>query len=271
MKTVTLARAVPLMLLLACGTLHAVTFGQPDGTGHPWVGTLLFQAVDGYYYSCSGTLLSPTIMVTAAHCTSEDGVKNLRTWVKFAPVISFADRLPGQPIQEYLDDPSHGWIPAADVIAHPNYHGTYPNTYDVGVVKLSVPVSAAMYGALPTLGFLETVRGGKDNLFAVVGYGMQGYVKPFNSDKWERYKGNVRLVELKSTFNGADMSAKFSNNPGKTSGGSCYGDSGGPVFYGNTNMITAVVSWGITPCIGVDYNFRLDTPVAQDFVRGFLP
>jgi secreted trypsin-like serine protease len=100
---------------------------------------------------------------------------------------------------------------------------------------------------------------------------MQGYIKPFYRDRYERYRGNVGLVELKSAFNGADMSAKFTNNPGKTSGGSCYGDSGGPVFYGNTNMITAVVSWGITPCIGVDYNFRLDTPVAQEFLYSFLP
>jgi len=30
------------------------------------------------------------------------------------------------------------------------------------------------------------------------------------------------------------------------------------------------VSWGITPCIGVDYQFRVDTPTALDFVSQFL-
>ena len=124
----------------------------------------------------------------------------------------------------------------------------------------------------PSLHFLDTVGKGNtgDNLFTAVGYGMQGYIKPFESDIWARYVGNVRLIELKSASNGAEASAKFSNNPGKTSGGSCFVDSDGPVFFGATNMITAVVSWGVTPSIGVDYQFRLDTQVALDFVRPFL-
>ncbi len=84
----------------------------------------------------------------------------------------------------------------------------------------------------------------------------------------ERYQGQVRLLELNSRSNAA-MSARFSNNPG-TGGGSCFGDSGGPVFYGNTNMVVALVAWGITPCIGVDYQFRTDTALALDFVRGYL-
>jgi secreted trypsin-like serine protease len=73
-------------------------------------------------------------------------------------------------------------------------------------------------------------------------------------------------------YNGDEQSAKFSNNPGAGNGegGTCYGDSGGPIFHGNTNVIGAITSWGITPCIGVDYNFRMDTKLAQDFVKPFL-
>lgn len=270
MKAPSLVITVVALLFLGV-PLGAATFGSPDNNAHPWVGTLLFQASDGYLYSCTGTLLSPTVMVTAAHCTIDSGVKNLQTWVKFTPQISFADRN-GQNLFDYLNDPAHGWIKAAEVIPHGSYTGSYPNSYDVGLVILSTPVNLAMYGALPPLSFLETVPKGNtaSNLFTVVGYGMQGYIKPFYGDLWERYTSNTRLVELKSTFNGAEMSAKFTNNPGKTSGGSCYGDSGGPVFYGATNLVTAVVSWGITPCIGVDYNFRLDTPVAQDFILPHL-
>jgi len=67
-------------------------------------------------------------------------------------------------------------------------------------------------------------------------------------------------------------SAKFTNNPGggNGSGGTCFGDSGGPVFYGDTRTIGAIVSWGITPCIGVDHQFRMDTATALDFVEGYL-
>jgi hypothetical protein len=124
------------------------------------------------------------------------------------------------------------------------------------------------YGALPPLNFLETIRSAEENRFTIVGYGMQGYIKPFHGGRYERYQGQVKLVELNSTFDGG-QSAKFSNNPG-TGGGSCFGDSGGPVFYGATNMIVAVVSWGITPCIGVDYHFRVDTALAQDFLGKYI-
>lgn len=97
---------------------------------------------------------------------------------------------------------------------------------------------------------------------------MQGLIKPFFEDKYERSQGQVKLLELNSTSN-AGMSAKFSNNPG-TGGGTCFGDSGGPVFYSSTNMVVTIVSWGITPCIGVDYQFRVDTALAQNFVRPYL-
>src|SRR5512146_2737622 len=82
--------AIFVALLLVCGVaVHAVTWGQPDGKKHPHVGTLLFLASDGYLYSCSGTLLSPTVIVTAAHCTSTNGVPNLYTWVNFDEQITF--------------------------------------------------------------------------------------------------------------------------------------------------------------------------------------
>jgi len=79
-------------------------------------------------------------------------------------------------------------------------------------------------------------------------------------------------IEVNSTSNGDQQSAKFTNNPGggNGSGGTCFGDSGGPLFHGDSNVVGAVVSWGITPCIGVDYQFRVDTPTALDFLSQFL-
>ena len=126
----------------------------------------------------------------------------------------------------------------------------------------------ATYGELPPLGFLTSIKKAADNRFTVVGYGMQGLIKPFNSDIWARYVGSVKLIELNSTANGG-QSAKYTNNPG-TGGGTCFGDSGGPIFYKDTNVVVSVVSWGRTPCIGVDYNFRIDIPEAQDFVEPYL-
>ena len=259
--------AVCAVLLAAPHASHAVTFGSPDGQAHPYVGTILFQTPGGIY-SCTATLLSPTVLLTAGHCASEGGVANQRTWFKSDPAISFPGRANYPSLAAYLDDPKNGWV-SGDAIAHPQYadFAQFPSTYDIGVVLLKKAVSRPAYGALPPAGFLESVKP-RDNQFTVVGYGMQGYIKPFYEDTYARYQGSVRLVELNSTWN-AGLSAKYSNSPG-TGGGSCYGDSGGPVFYGNTNMVVSVVSWGKTPCIGVDYQFRVDTPVALDFVRQYL-
>lgn len=79
----------------------------------------------------------------------------------------------------------------------------------------------------------------------------------------------VRFTE-NSTTNGPGSSAKFTNNPGGNGGGTCFGDSGGPVFYQDTPIIGAIVSFGNTPCIGVDYQFRIDTAIALDFIRPYL-
>jgi len=258
--------------VLACAALPAaaVTFGSPDGNAHPFVGTLLFQRPDGFY-SCSGTMMSPTVMLTAGHCTEENGMVNLRTWVKFDENITVSTGCNGDTacIVKYLDNAKNGWIPGTPH-PHPLYndYAQFPETYDAGIVVLSKAVKMAVYGELPSLNFLDTIRTPNENHFTVVGYGMQGYIPAFYSDIWARYAGTTQLVELNSTWDGG-QSAKYTNNPG-IGGGTCYGDSGGPIFYSNTNIIVAVVSWGQTPCIGVDYNFRTDIKTSQDFIDSYL-
>lgn len=261
--------AVPFFCVLVTAALvKAITFGEPDGTRHPYVGTIILQTPSGYF-GCSGTLLSPTVLLTAGHCTEEGGVPNLNTWAKFTPSIAFPGRENYATLGDYLDDRRNGWT-RGDAIAHPQYDdfSQFPATFDVGVVLLKKSVTMSTYGALPPEGFLATVRTAADNVFTVVGYGVQGFIRPFQEDIYERYQGQVKLIELNSTFD-AGMSAKFTNSPG-TGGGSCFGDSGGPILYRDTNMVVALVSWGITPCIGVDYQFRVDTALALDFLRPYV-
>ena len=261
-----------LLVLFAAGNANAITFGNPDGNAHPHVGTLLFVQNGVGFFSCSGTLISPTVMLTAAHCVEGEGQLNDVTYVRFTE-----DALQGinnyPTTQDWLDNE---WILASQVIPHPQYddYAQFPDTFDVGLVILSEPVFLSTYGALPFLGFLDDVfnaPGNSENWFTAVGYGAHGVLQPFVlPNDFARYNGNTRLIELNSTYNGPGSSAKFSNNPGNTQGGTCFGDSGGPIFYQDTNIITAVVSFGITPCIGVDYQFRIDTEIAQDFINDNL-
>jgi Trypsin len=265
----TFCAGLAVALVAGGAALQGVTFGQPDGNRHPFVGTIILQTASGYF-SCSGTQMTATVFMTAGHCTESEGVANLNTWVKFDSKISFPGRANYATLGDFLDDPANGWVKGT-AVAHPLYNdfNEFPATYDVGVVLLKKRVTMATYGALPPEGFLETIQTAADNRFTVVGYGLQGLIKPFFESIYERYYGATRLVELKSTFDGG-MTAKFTNNPGSTSGGTCFGDSGGPIFYGDTNMVVSVVSWGITPCIGVDYNFRTDTSIALSFLRQYI-
>ncbi len=269
------AFAVAVTMLLSLALMvpaGAITFGAPDGDDHPYVGTLLFSQNGVGYYSCTGTLLAPTVMLTAGHCVEEAGNVNDVTYVRFDEnaLDGFDDYAT---LQDWLDAE---WILAASVVPHPLYddYSEFPDTYDVGIVHLSRAVVMNEYGDLPDIGLLDEVlaaKGNRDNWWTAVGYGLQGVINPFYGDDYARYQSTTRLIEVNSFNTGPGPSAKFTNNPGRGNGGTCFGDSGGPVFYQNSNVIGAIVSFGITPCIGVDFQFRVDTTFAQNFILSELP
>lgn len=133
-----------------------------------------------------------------------------------------------------------------------------------------------MYGTLATVGLLDglaTQRGKKDRSFTVVGYGLQSVVPTLQQDR-VRYRGTVQLIVVRGTSGiPAGTSASFTNNPGKGNGegGTCFGDSGGPIFHGDTNVVVAVTSYGLNAnCVGTGGGYRVDTADDQAFITGFL-
>ena len=57
-------------LVVTASPAHAVLYGQPDNNEHPYVGVIRFFDEDGnYLWRCTGTLISPTVVLTAGHCT----------------------------------------------------------------------------------------------------------------------------------------------------------------------------------------------------------
>jgi hypothetical protein len=57
-------------LVLAAVPAYSVTDGRLDGNDHPAVVLLLMEVNGEPAFRCSATLLTPTVLVTAGHCTS---------------------------------------------------------------------------------------------------------------------------------------------------------------------------------------------------------
>lgn len=158
-------------------------------------------------------------------------------------------------------------------VTHPEYadFAGFPNTRDLGLVLLSAPVRSPTYGCLPDEGALDTLatrRGLQEVDFTVVGYGLQEVRPDFQADR-ERYQGTVRLVNLRSALTGG-FNLHHSSNPGH-GGGTCFGDSGGPIFLGDSNVVVAVTSFVLnTNCKGAGFGYRTDLDTAQDFILPYL-
>ncbi len=68
--------------------------------------------------------------------------------------------------------------------------------------------------------------------------------------------GLPRLLQINTGFTG-DFSLLLSNNA--NTGGTCFGDSGGPNFIGSSNVVGGVTSYGINGnCAGTGGVYRVD-------------
>ncbi len=144
----------------------------------------------------------------------------------------------------------------------------------MGIVILDKRVKMSKYGELPDLGAVDALdRPGSSPLMQIVGYGMQS-VKPRLMADLIRYQANPMLIEINSANTGG-WNLHLSSNPGKGqgTGGSCFGDSGGPAFIDeDSNAVAGVGSFVFNQnCVGAGFYYRVDTEHAQDFIRQYLP
>jgi hypothetical protein len=247
----TLAIVIPLV---------AITNGEIDGNRHPAVVLLVMDVKGQPAFRCSGTLLSPTVLLTAGHCAGEPG--------EFSGMRVFTESDVQNGNNNY---PFAGpnTVEAVSWSAHPLFTEARFFLHDVGVVVLRKPVKInGSYGVLPAEGELDGLQPRASTVFTSVGYGLQGINPVFVTAERIRMFAQPHLVQIDTGFTG-NFSLLLSNN--HSTGGTCFGDSGGPNFLGTSNVIAGVTSFGLNgTCGGTGGVFRLDKGDVLDFVNSFL-
>ena len=249
---------------IAPSAANFIVNGQPTGNAYSSVGALIFDwwrplgVVNGDDQWCTGTLISRTVFVTAAHCVvGPDTPRGTQFYVSFAPDL-LAKNINLIAATGYAFDPQYGHDQA--------------KLHDLAVVFLPAAATQGMaLMQLPYAGELDELSAKgmlSKTLFVNVGYGNSASRTGPPSFGWDgkRNMSKSEFMALQPTWLGLLMNTNATGE-----GGDCYGDSGGPKFIdGNPNKIYATVTTGDYPCRATTWDWRLDTPEARAFLRRFV-
>jgi Trypsin len=237
--------------LVAAAPAGAITNGAADGNRHPEVGMMLSQQVhsDGTWTRCTGTLISSTVFLTAAHCEIP-GVTRVKVTFDSAYVA------PGTTF-------TGTWH------ADPLYNQSQSDPHDIAVIVLDSSPGIAP-AQLPAAGSNSNLP--KDQKFTSVGYGT---LSAQNGPGGHSFPiDDVRKFAVGTLNSVTNSWLRISQNASTGNGGTCYGDSGGPNFLGagssETRVIAATTITGDTSCRSTNVDYRLDTPSARSFPAGYV-
>ena len=282
MRTVALTTAALVVLAGATAAL-AITNGEPDNGRHPYVGLLVFDTAPGQpAWRCSGSLISPTVVLTAGHCT--DGAVAARVWfdddvtydsVPF-PLYPYGGAGSGATEGSPVTNPKY----RSDENPYGGGNGLPAYSYrDVGVVVLDEPVDVGGYASLPAAGLVDTLR--NKTAIDFVGYGVQYQAQvpgnalpqppPYYRWTGPRVRNYAPSALVSGNFVHSAEYMRLALNPGGGSGGTCFGDSGGPDLLGGTDTVLAVNSYVTNVnCGGVGYSSRVDIPEVLAWIGGYV-
>jgi V8-like Glu-specific endopeptidase len=232
--------------LIVPASAGAITNGTADGNAHPNAGGLVAatQYSDGTWIYCSGTLISPTVFLTAAHCAETPRVR-----VTFDSAYQAGDK-----------------VYAGTFHGDPAYDQKQSDPHDIAVVVLDQAVKGITPARLPRAGSLSGLAGSQS--FTSVGYGAYEVT---NEPGGHQYLYNDVRGVATGTLNSINAAwLRISMNPSTGNGGTCYGDSGGPNFLGTTNILAATTITGDAVCRSTNVDYRLDTASARAFLSRYV-
>ena len=249
---------------------RAITYGTADAV-HTFAGAWVTMRSDGIVVGCSGALVAPRVFLTAGHCagffmTGGGGLSLSGQPIPLSAMfvtlaIDRRDQSAWRPVAAYAADPLFAGIGPG------NGNGPhFDDSHDLAIVILANPVTDVSPGNLvPEAGYLDALaaRGGLVPLqttFQVVGSGQdQTFTRTFT-----REVAAEAFLALEPAWLVDSM------NPALGYGGSCIGDSGGPVLFasGTAEYIVAIVSAGDAHCRAMDKDYRVDTSASLAFING---
>ncbi len=228
--------------------------GLADRGEHPYVGAMLA----GRYADdimCSGTMISSRVFLTAAHCTNgllENGLSKAYVTLGESYLPGRSKVHPGTLVQM-------GGYPNAD------YPDSDTDPFDLAVIVLDRPVKLRKYGRLPSAGELDAMDAAGmlvPQRFEPVGYGT------FEGPAFDGL--GTRRKTSSWAFGMDDHRLGLWQRLDQEESGVCGGDSGGPIFLGDSNVIAATVVSGDENCVLGSLHYRLDTPGAREFLANFV-
>jgi cysteine-rich repeat protein len=195
--------------------------GGSEEWGFPLVGALAGNAGAGLQAFCTATPVTPTVLITAAHC--------LDAFSEFGGTIVFAQLAPDG------RGPTHNVV-SSSRRTHPFWSMYDPCRYvmDIGVVSLSDPIDADMFPQLHNRGL---TAGDAGTPLKVVGFGVSS---PPSGGAGTKRSINMQVTDIVTDRVPYEFGCTSPPSPYQYQyftmvlsnyyNGVCYGDSGGPSF-----------------------------------------
>lgn len=252
-------------LLCSAPAARCVTNSTTDNNLHPNVGTIVaeYRTPGVKSSACTGTLVSPTVFLTAGHCIALlQGMFHVtQVWVTFDPVFSST---------------STNLYPGT-MHLNPLYPGKgASDPEDLGIIVLDSPVAGITPAALPPSGLLDLMSANgslRNSLFTIVGYGATDTLFGGGAPDASEGEGTRRFATEGFLALNPDL-IKMNQNTVFGYGGSSHGDSGSPNFLnsgnGGPSLLVAITIGGDPWGIEQNVAYRLDTPEARAFLGHFV-